>query len=370
MPILEEKCIACHGPKKSKGKLRMDSYAALLKGGSDGADTVIPSKPADSLMVKRTALPVDDDDHMPPKDEKQLSKDEIALLKWWVETGASETATLASLKKTPEIDAALTAFAAAPHAKGAAGETASKGTEKPKAKPLTPEEKKTVAAVTAKMTALNASLMPLALDTELLRFSCVNGADKIGDKELALLEPAAAWIVWVDLGKTKITDAGLASIAKMKNLEKLHLEKTAITDAGLATLAGLPHLEYLNLYGTKVTDAGIAKLASDKGLKKLFVWETAVTHEGAKKLEASVPGLVVNVGLSEADIAKLIEQNKPPEPPPAAKKPDAKAAAKPAAKPAAPAKPAPAATTPPPAPAPAAKPAPTTPPPAKPADKK
>ncbi len=102
--------IACHGETKSKGKLRMDTYAALLKGGSDGADTVIPSKPADSLMVKRTALPVDDDDHMPPKDEKQLSKEEIALLKWWIENGASETQTLAAAKKTPEVEAALTAF--------------------------------------------------------------------------------------------------------------------------------------------------------------------------------------------------------------------------------------------------------------------
>jgi hypothetical protein len=123
----------------------------------------------------------------------------------------------------------------------------------------------------------------------------------------------------------------------------------------------------MNLYGTKVTDAGIAKLASDKALKKLFVWETGVTHDGAKKLEATVPGLVVNVGLSEADIAKLIEQNKPPEPPPAptkkaeAKKADAKPAAKPATPAPAPAKPAaatpPAAAKTPPAPATTPKPA-------------
>lgn len=364
-PILEAKCVACHGDKKSKGKLRMNTYASLLKGGSDGATTVIPNKAGDSLMVKRTALPVDDDDHMPPKDEKQLTKEEVALLKWWIENGASESATLASAKKTPEIDAALAAFASAAPTKGSAGGTA-KTAEKPKAKPLTPEEKKTVAAVTAKMTALNASLMPLALDTEQLRFGCVNAADKIGDKELVLLEPAAAQIVWVDLGRTKVTDAGLATIAKMKNLEKLHLENTAITDAGLAQLASLGNLEYLNLYGTKVTDAGIAKLASNKALKKLFVWQTAVTHDGAKKLEAAVPGLTVNVGLSEADIVKLNEQNKPPEPPPAPKKADAKAkpeekkpaatppAAKPEAKPAAPA-PAPKPATTPPAAKPEAK---------------
>jgi uncharacterized membrane protein len=360
-PILSAKCVACHGEKKAKGKLRMDSFAALMKGGSDGATTVIPNKAGDSLMVKRTALPADDDDHMPPKDEKQLTKEEIALLKWWIENGASETATVASAKKTPEIDAALAAFASTAPAKGSAG--TAKTAEKPKPKPLTPEEKKTVAAVTAKMTALNASLMPLALDTEQLRFGCVNAADKIGDKELALLEPAAAQIVWVDLGRTKVTDAGLATVAKMKNLEKLHLENTAVTDAGLANLAGLTKLEYLNLYGTKVTDAGIAKLAANKALKKLFVWQTGVTHDGAKKLEASVPGLMVNVGLSKADIVKLNEQNKPPEPPPAAptKKADAKAKAEPKKAATAPAKPA----TPPAAPKPEAKPA-TTPPAAKP----
>ena len=136
-------------------------------------------------------------------------------------------------------------------------------------------------------------------------------------------------------------------------------------------LAGLKNVEYINLYGTKVTDAGIAKLAANKALKKLFVWQTAVTKDGAKKLEAAVPGLVVNVGLSEAEIAKLVQEAKPPEPakpadtkkPADAKKPDAKPAvppAKPDAKPApkAEAKPAPA----PAAPKPAA--------PAAPADKK
>ena len=160
------------------------------------------------------------------------------------------------------------------------------------------------------MTALNASLMAVALDTEQLRFGCINAADKFGDKELGELAPVAPHIVWVDLGRSKVTDAGLATIAKMANLERLHLENTAVTDAGIAQLAGLAHLEYLNLYGTKVTDAGIAKLSGIKSLRKIFLWQTGVTKEGAKKLEAAIPGLVVNIGLSESEIAKLVEETK------------------------------------------------------------
>ncbi len=324
-PIIEAKCTSCHGKEKSKGKLRMHTFADLLKGGSDGATTVIAGKPSDSLMVKRIALSKDDDDHMPPKDEPQATKEELALLTWWIEQGANEALTVATAKKTPEVEAALKLLASL---KPTAAATVAKVAEKPKAKPLTDAEKKAIAEVTVKMTTFNASLMPLALDTEQLRFGCVNAADKIGDKELAELAPIASQLLWVELARTKITDAGLATIAKMTNLERLHLENTAVTDAGIAQLAGLTKLEYLNFYGTKVTDAGIAKLAALKSLKKLFVWQTAVTKEGAKKLEAAIPGLVVNMGLSEAEMAKLNEQSKPPTPPAAeAKKPEAKPAA-------------------------------------------
>lgn len=363
LPILEAKCVSCHGTEKSKGKLKLHTFADALKGGSDGETTVIGGNVKDSLLLVRSKLPVDDDDHMPPSDEPQLTKAELALLEWWIAEGAKEDLTVAAAKKTPEIESFLKGLASS---KPAASAVAKKE-EKPKAKPLTDAEKKTVAEVTAKMTALNATLMPLALDTEQLRFGCVNAADKFGDKELAMLAPAAPHIVWLDLGRSKVTDAGLPTIAKMTALQRLHLERTTVTDAGLAHLAGLKDLEYLNLYDTKVTDAGIAKLAGNKALKKLFVWGTPVTKEGAKKLEAAVPGLVVNVGLSEAEIAKLVEAAKPPAPPapapaPAPKKEEKKEQkkpepAKPANAPAAPAKPENKPTTPP-----AAAPAKTTPP--------
>ena len=333
LPILQDKCVSCHGAEKAKGKLRMHTFAALMKGGSDGATTVVAGKPADSLMIKRANLPKDDDDHMPPADEKQLSKEEIAILKWWVEQGASDSITLAAIKKTPEVEGILSSFVKV-GAKGAA--TTAKAVEKAKPKPLTDAEKKAVTEAAAKMQALGASLMPLALDTEQQRLSVINAADKFGDKELAQLVSIAPHVVWIDLARSQVTDAGLATLAKFTNVERIHLENTKVTDAGVAQLASLKALEYLNLYGTKVTNAGIAKLESNKALKKLFVWQTAVTSEGAKALEAKVPGLIVNVGLSEAEIAKLTAPPPAPPPAPAAKKDAAKPAEakKDAAKPA------------------------------------
>lgn len=338
-PILAAKCTSCHGQEKSKGKLRMHTFAGLLKGGSDGATTVIAGKPAESLMITRLKLAKDDDDHMPPAEEPQVTKEELALLLWWIEQGANEGLTIGEAKKTPEIEGYLKALASLKPTAAAVAKVV-----KPKPKPLTEDEKKAIAAASAKMNAINASLMQVSLDSEQLRLVCVNAAEKFGDKELADLAPVAAYIVWADLARTKVTDAGLATLAKMTNLERLHLENTAVTDAGLAQLTGLAKLEYLNIYGSKVTDAGIAKLASNKALKKLYVWQTGVTADGAKKLQAAVPGLVVNVGLSEADIAKLVQAAQPPPKPAEAPKP---------AEPVKPAAPKPAEVKPP-APAPAA----------------
>jgi hypothetical protein len=90
-PLFEAKCNSCHCEQKVKGKLRMDDYALLMKGGSDGPNTIIPGKPEESLAIVRLMLPEDDDEHMPPSEKPQFTKEETALLHWWIKTGASAT---------------------------------------------------------------------------------------------------------------------------------------------------------------------------------------------------------------------------------------------------------------------------------------
>ena len=65
-PIFTAKCIGCHGEKKQKGKLAMHTMELLMKGGESaekGEKTVVAGKSAESLIIKRSALPADDDDH-------------------------------------------------------------------------------------------------------------------------------------------------------------------------------------------------------------------------------------------------------------------------------------------------------------------
>src|SRR5438105_2667965 len=52
-PVLAENCFECHGPGKQENELRLDSRAAMLKGGSTGP-AIVPNNPKESLLI--TAL--------------------------------------------------------------------------------------------------------------------------------------------------------------------------------------------------------------------------------------------------------------------------------------------------------------------------
>ena len=88
-PLLQRRCVSCHGPEKQKGQLRLDSLANLRHGGENGA-VLVPGRPDESPMIRRLLLPVEDDDHMPPDGKPQPTAAEIALLQLWINAGAPE----------------------------------------------------------------------------------------------------------------------------------------------------------------------------------------------------------------------------------------------------------------------------------------
>ena len=101
-PIIEEKCVSCHGPKKVKGGLKMDSIANMLEGG-DAEDCLVKGDVKASYMITSMELPLDDEYRMPPEGKPQITADELKVLKWWVEIGAPETEKLNEVKASEEV---------------------------------------------------------------------------------------------------------------------------------------------------------------------------------------------------------------------------------------------------------------------------
>ena len=78
-PILAARCIACHGPAKQRGDLRLDSRASATK---DGA--VVPGHPARSGLIQRV---LGDSERMPPSGPP-LAPGQVAVLREWIRQGA------------------------------------------------------------------------------------------------------------------------------------------------------------------------------------------------------------------------------------------------------------------------------------------
>lgn len=88
--IFAEHCLDCHAALEPEGKLVMETFDALMKGGESGA-VLKPGRSDDSLLVKvveGTLLKDGKKWIMPPGKRKKLTSNEIATLKSWIDSGA------------------------------------------------------------------------------------------------------------------------------------------------------------------------------------------------------------------------------------------------------------------------------------------
>ena len=84
--ILAHNCYACHNATKTKGGLRLDKKEFIFKGGENGP-ILVAGNSEKSDMIRRVKLPFGHDDAMPTKG-KRLSKEDIAMLEYWIQQGA------------------------------------------------------------------------------------------------------------------------------------------------------------------------------------------------------------------------------------------------------------------------------------------
>ena len=94
-PLLVRSCLGCHGKKDPASNLSFASRSALLRGGDSELPAMLPGNSQDSPLV-RFAADLEPEMKMPPADARDqyppLSKDEIALLRAWIDQGAKWSA--------------------------------------------------------------------------------------------------------------------------------------------------------------------------------------------------------------------------------------------------------------------------------------
>jgi len=82
-PILRARCVKCHGPEEAKADFRVDDYEWLI-------DYIEPGDAASSTLYIDYLTSEDEDMLMPPPEHGgPLSSGELALLRIWIDEGAS-----------------------------------------------------------------------------------------------------------------------------------------------------------------------------------------------------------------------------------------------------------------------------------------
>jgi mono/diheme cytochrome c family protein len=108
-PLLQERCVECHGEKKNKADLRLDAKSHALTGGESGP-AFIAGDAAKSLIFQRVTT-TDEDQIMPPKGDP-LTPAQIHTLQAWINAGAEWPESAAD--HAAKIDLRLTHWAFQP----------------------------------------------------------------------------------------------------------------------------------------------------------------------------------------------------------------------------------------------------------------
>ena len=276
-PILTAKCNGCHNPSKAKGDLIMTTQDGIVNGGKEGA-VLLAGKSTKSPMITRLHLPLEEKEHMPPKGKKQLSKDEVALLTWWIDSGASFDKQISALEVPEAISIILKKY------------------QQPKSsyaslnvKPASANQVNNLLGKGIKVNTLGSANPWLTVN--------LSYRQDISSSLLRHLNKVSNQISELELANTNVDDDMLSGIGKFKHLRKLKLQNTSITDKSISRLTALDHLESLNLYGSNVTDDIVDELKEMKQLKNLYVWQTKLTSEGIEELKNSKPKLNIEYQL-------------------------------------------------------------------------
>ena len=235
VPIFKAKCFSCHKPGKSKGDLDLTNYEKI----GDKEE-----------LVRRTHLPKSHKEFMPANGKAPLSKEQLAILSYWVEIGAPKSKRLAQLQLSKKRKSMFESFF--------------KLDENPllslNVKPAKYEH-----------LAKNGYLIhPIYRQSALLEVKYIGK----GKPDLKLLQEIKKQVVWLDLSNTGLRNEDLKIVGQLENLFKLNLSKNDISNPGIMDLGVLKNLTEINLYETGVNAAALNHLMKLPKIEKIYLWET------------------------------------------------------------------------------------------------
>ncbi|WP_298418766.1 FN3 associated domain-containing protein [uncultured Kordia sp.] len=277
--IFDKKCVQCHNMTKQKGELSLISPEAIIKGGETGKILLAGNAEA-SLLYQQLLLPISHEDHMPPEGKSQLTKDEIWLLKHWINEGLDFENHVTNTKENDTLAKLLKDY------------LVFNKVEIPRASSSNITDIKKA----------NFRILELVPGEAELNVKYLNKTPNL--EEIEQLSLLSEQIIELDFHSIEITDEMTKVIRELKNLKTLRINSKKVTDKTLQNLKKSTNLEVLNLYNTQISNQGLTALLQTIQPKKIYVWQTKVDEETAIALTKEL-----KVNIQQNIVAGFVEES-------------------------------------------------------------
>lgn len=277
-PILDRYCSRCHGERRQRGGLTLQTLEGALAGGDIGP-ALVPGDLEGSLLWTRLQLPLDHEDHMPPASKSQPRPEEIELLRAWV-LGVPAM-------DTPPGQGPAPAEAGPPAAPEPDGQVGVPGGD--------------LGAAIAALTARRVHVQAVEHGSDWLWID-VGGAQLEAGELGALLSPLSGHVLDLAASRQPLDDDDLRAIGQLAGLERLDLRSLPGEARSLAGLKEARSLRRLNLAGTPLDEDAAEVIATLPALESAHLWGTGVD---SGLLAAERPGLKIQGAAPE--VAEPVE---------------------------------------------------------------
>jgi hypothetical protein len=272
-PLLQQKCLSCHGPEKEKGNLLLNSPDHILKGGEHGS-ILIGQNNKKALLLERLFLPFADEKHMPPEGKLQLTKEELSLLSYWILAGGILEVQMNEL--TPSDSLFLLAdhwIPSIPYSDGP------------------PQTFPDLKAYNSNYCTVNYSYAG-SRDIEVSFYQ----KKFYAHENLKRLAPIQSQIVSLNMQNMPLQEEDIAFIAQCSQLQKLNLNYTQLSADQLIPLKKLTQLKSISICGLAYDENTWPAFFENAPFDEVHLWASSLNAPQIDKIRSAYPQINFTVG--------------------------------------------------------------------------
>jgi len=282
-PILQQKCVSCHGPEKIKGNLLLNTPENILKGGKDG-HILMAQNGKESLLIQRIHLPLTDEKHMPPDGKTPLTTEELLILTRWIQAGGNLQLKMSEIAKTDSLFMMVNQYQ--PKLGNQANNVKGGDRNETNNKEF-PDLKQYNSNYCTTNYIYNGSS-----DIEVSFYQ----SKFYTHDNLQKLLPIKDQIISLSMQNMPLKEEDIAFIAQLTHLKKLNLNYTFLKINQLSPLQNLKELNSISICGFNYDEKALTSFLQKAPIEKVQLWSNGLTSSQANSLVQQFPKIHFTIG--------------------------------------------------------------------------